>query len=82
MKNWFIGRILKWIAGKFDGYKTIIGGLTMVLSGAVGVLMYMFPQEGVPAGDLETSLALIASGFATWGIGGKLEKLKNEKGNG
>ncbi len=77
MKTFFLGRILKWAAKKLDGYKTIIGGVSLILTGAVGVINFMFPQEGFPPSDLESSIALIAGGMTAIGIGGKMEKLKD-----
>jgi len=70
--------ILKYIAGSLDGYKTIIGGLGMLALGSVYVVAYMFPNENLPAGDVEKGFTLITLGFTALGIGGKLEKLKKE----
>lgn len=78
MKNFFIGRLLKYSAKKFDGYKTTIGGIGLILSGCVGLIGYMFPSEQLPAGDLESSFALIGAGCAALGIGGKAEKIRED----
>ena len=77
MQNFLIGRVLRWSAGKLDGYKTLIGGIGLVLTGLVGLLGYMFPDQGLPTQDLDTALTTIASGFAVIGLGDKLEKTKD-----
>ena len=59
---------------RMDGYKTIVGGVGMILVGILGLMGNYFPDQGLPALDLEAALTTIASGFAVLGIGGKLEK--------
>lgn len=80
MGNFFIGRLLRFIGGKFDGHKTTIGGIGLILSGLAGLLGYAFPDvEGLPKSDIETVLTTIAAGFAALGLGGKIEKSSNVK---
>jgi hypothetical protein len=79
MGNLVIGKLIKWLAGRLDGYKTIIGGVGLILSGLLGLIGYMFPDQGFPAMDIEDILATIAGGFAVLGVGGKLEKAKSER---
>lgn len=80
MGNFFIGRLLRFIGRKFDGYKTTIGGIGLILSGLAGLLGYAFPDvESLPKSDIETVLTTVAAGFAALGLGGKIEKASNVK---
>lgn len=76
MKNFLLGKLLGFVGRKLDGYKTKIGGVGLILTGLVGIAALIFPDQGLPQMELETSLTTIASGFAVLGIGGKAEKLK------
>jgi hypothetical protein len=79
MGNFFIGKILKFLGGKLDGYKTKIGGVGLILTGLAGAIGYMFPdQEGLPKADIELVLGVISLGWVYIGNGGKQEKLLNE----
>lgn len=77
MKNWLIGKVLKFVGGKLDGYKTKIGGVSFLILGVLGFLSQMFPDQGLPAASTEQSLAHIATGMGLLGIGGKLEKTRS-----
>ncbi|HDO25855.1 MAG TPA: hypothetical protein ENG95_04350 [Nitrospirae bacterium] len=83
MKNWFLKRILEWIAKKFDGKKTVIGGIGLILLGIVHIVGIAYPDLGLPVSTIEVALTEISGGFAVLGLGGKLEKIKKiavEKG--
>jgi hypothetical protein len=77
MGNFFIAKIIRMLGKKFDGYKTTIGGIGLILTGLLGLLGYAFPdQPDLPKMDIETALTNIALGFTALGLGGKLEKTK------
>jgi len=76
MKIFFLDKLLGFTARKLDGYKTLIGGLGLILSGLVGVLGQMFPEQGLPHMELETAWTTMAAGFVALGLGGKAEKLR------
>lgn len=76
MKNFFLTKILGWIAIRLDGYKTTIGGVGLIITGVLGILGNMFPDQNLPVMSYEQAFATLASGFTVLGIGGKLEKLK------
>lgn len=77
MGTLIIGKLLRFIGRKFDGYKTTIGGAGMILSGLAGLIGYMFPdQPDLPRMDIEQALLTISGGFAVLGIGGKVEKTR------
>lgn len=88
--KYLIAKLLPWLARKFDGKKTTIGGvsgillgLSIILSAVVGLVGYLYPDLGLPQMDVDTFIATlvtgwasVAAGFATLGIGGKVDKLK------
>jgi len=76
MKNWLIGKLLAFIGKKLDGYKTKIGGVGLILVGITGILGKVFPDQGLPETELDTSLGAIAAGVAALGLGHKVEKAK------
>lgn len=77
MGNMLIGRLLRLVGAKMDGYKTAAGGIGMILLGIAGLLGQAFPdQQGLPKMEIDDSLTLIAGGLGVLGIGGKLEKTK------
>ncbi len=90
LKKMIIDGIFKLTAKKLDGHKTkiggvgaILGGVVTCLGGIIGFLGNYFPEQGLPAMDIDTVLTTlglgwtgIAAGFATLGLGGKAEKLK------
>ncbi|PKN60667.1 MAG: hypothetical protein CVU53_01870 [Deltaproteobacteria bacterium HGW-Deltaproteobacteria-11] len=78
MKNWLIGKILGLVGRKLDGYKTKIGGVGLILVGVTGIIAQIFPDQGLPTMDLETSLGSIAAGVAALGLGHKAEKTRAE----
>lgn len=78
MGNFMIGKLLRWLGGRFDGYKTKATGLSAVLLGLVGLLGYAFPDQNLPQVDIEYALGAIALGGSVLGNGGKQEKIKDE----
>jgi hypothetical protein len=77
MGNLIIGKILRGLGRRLDGYKTTIGGIGMIATGLAGLIGYVFPdQPDLPRMDLDEALGLMAGGFAVLGIGGKLEKAR------
>lgn len=76
MKYFFLDKLLRFGAGRLDGYKTTIGGIGLILSGLVGLLGHLFPEQGLPQMELETAFTTMAGGFVALGLGGKAEKLK------
>lgn len=75
MQNFFLTRILKYMAGKLEGYKTLIAGIGTICMGIAHIIPIMFPDiEGLPKGDMEKGMSLILGGLALLGIGGKIEK--------
>jgi hypothetical protein len=88
MKNWLIKKALGYAGRKLDGKKTYMGGggkmllgVATIISGVVGVLGNMFPDQGLPTMDYDTAFATImaggyafASGLEGIGIGHKIEK--------
>ena len=75
MQDFFLKRILAAAAAKLDGYKTIIGGVGLILSGVVGIIGNMFPDTGLPAPSSEVLMSQFSLGFVALGLGGKAEKL-------
>jgi hypothetical protein len=47
MENWILSKILKFIGGKLNGYKTYIGIGMKALAGLLGVLQSMYPDLAV-----------------------------------
>lgn len=84
MTEFIITRILKFVGRKLDGYKTIIGGVSFILIGILGMIRIMFPElTQLPELTLEGALASISAGITALGLGSKAEKMTNEvkKGN-
>ena len=94
MKDFILTRILKWIGGRLDGYKTYAGaagkaltGLGTLITGVLGVLGVMFPdQPNLPKMDINAAWGLIgagafaiSSGVASAGIGHKLDKATDQR---
>lgn len=76
MKYFLIGKLLRFIGRRFDGYKTIIGGVGLILTGLLGLLGQVYPDLGLPQMEIGTALVTLSSGMAALGLGGKAEKLK------
>ena len=75
--NWFektlTGAVLRRKFGaQMKGWKTWLGGLALVLSGA-GVAVVGVTQD-FDMDKVTQGLAMIGAGFAAWGIGHKIEK--------
>jgi hypothetical protein len=78
MLNFIFKNILSFIGGKLDGHKTKIGGVGLILLGLAGIISHTFPSLDLPLkADLDIYLTYLAGGFATLGIGGKIEKNTN-----
>lgn len=92
MKDFFLTKILKYIGKKADGYKTYAGatgkalaGLGTLITGIIGVLGIIFPDQGLPKMEIEPALALISagvfaisSGLSSYGVGKKLDKAADQ----
>lgn len=74
--NWIITKLVRWIGGRFDGYKTRIGGVGLILTGVISAINLIWPETvpGVQTMDLDGIIAAIGGGFVALGIGGKIEK--------
>jgi len=74
--DWIIGKGLRWVGGKFDGYKTKIGGFGLILLGIIGIINFIWPDivPGVPHMSLEESIGSVTGGCVALGIGGKIDK--------
>lgn len=76
MKFFFLGKLLAYLGRKTDGYKTKAGGLGLILTGLVGLLGHLYPDQGLPTMELENVVTTVSAGFVALGLGGKAEKLK------
>jgi uncharacterized membrane protein len=88
MKNFIFTRILKWIGGRMNGYKTYAGatgkalaGIGTLIAGVIGLIGIAFPDQGLPKMEMEPALGLISagvyaisSGLSSYGVGKKIEK--------
>lgn len=87
--NWLLTRLLKFMGGRLDGYKTVIGSLGKIITGAgtfiVGITMgirLMFPDQiQFPESTAEVMLAtfgtgvfLISAGIRDIGMAHKMDK--------
>jgi hypothetical protein len=93
MNNFFLTKILQVIGKKMDGYKTYAGaagktlaGVGTLISGVIGVIGIIFPDQGLPQMELEPALGLIgagafaiSSGLASYGVGKKLDKAADQR---
>jgi hypothetical protein len=76
MKYFFLDKLLKFAGRKLDGYKSKIGGAGLILVGLLGIAGTIFPDQGLPAMELESAIGTISAGFVALGLAGKAEKLK------
>lgn len=93
MKFFFLGKLLTYLGRRLDGKKTyagaagkVLAGLATMLGGVVGLLGYMFPDQGLPNIDPELAwgttcagLYAISSGLQGVGLGHKMEKLRHDQ---
>ena len=56
-----------------SGWKTKIGGVLAILTGAVGYAITFFGYQGL---SLDVALGLISAGFVALGLGHKFDKVK------
>ena len=77
MKYLITEKVIGFVARKFDGKKTLIGGVGMILLGLVGLLGHFWPDMGLPVMEFDAAAGYVVGGFAALGLGGKLEKLTN-----
>lgn len=75
MKFFFLGKLLAFLGRKTDGYKTKAGGVGLILTGLVGLLGHLYPDQGLPAMELESVFTTVSAGFVALGLGGKAEKV-------
>jgi hypothetical protein len=75
MYNWMMDKTIGFVAHKLDGKKTLIGGVGMILFGAVGMIGHYWPDLGLPAMEFDKGANMIISGFVVLGLGGKLQKV-------
>lgn len=73
----FLTMGLNIIAKKLDGYKSKIGGWSLIALGVVGFVGNMWPDLGLLMMDLDTACAYIGLGWTALGYGGKMDKIKN-----
>lgn len=75
MKNFLLNKLLAFIAGKLNGYKTKIAAAGFILTALVGCLGKLFPDQGLPEMDWDTIGSNFSGGMALLGVGHKLEKI-------
>lgn len=76
MKNWVGTKLLRWTGKRFDGQKTKIGGVGLILLGLIHIITVIYPDSELPKASLEQAIMELSGGFAVLGLGGKAEKLK------
>jgi hypothetical protein len=74
MKDWIISKILAFIGKKLDGYKSKIGGVGLILTGITGLIGLIFPDQGLPKMDFQTSAGFVSAGVGAIGIAHKMQK--------
>ena len=79
MKNFLLVKFLRFLGAKMDGYKSFVGGAGMILTGVLGLLGHVFPdQEGLPKMDLDVCLGTISGGLYMIGNAHKQDKTRRE----
>ena len=56
-----------------EGWKTRVGGILLIVAGALGVGATLF---GFPGLSIEAGLAMVGAGFAALGLGHKFDRIK------
>ena len=77
LRNFILTNSFGYLGRKLDTYKTKIGGGGFIALGIVYLLPMMFSDlttQGFPKGDVEKGIQFVALGFATLGIGHKVQK--------
>jgi len=69
-----IASALGYFGKKLDGKKTYLGGAGLILTGVVGLLGYVVPDQGLPQMEVEACIGYISGGLAVFGIGHKVQK--------
>ena len=75
MKYFVTQNVIRYIARKLDGYKSIIGGVGSILLGLAGMIGIFYPDSGLLQMEFDVACGYIVGGFAVLGVGGKLEKI-------
>lgn len=77
MKDWLLGKLFGFVGGKLSGYKTYAAGVGFILTGIVGFLSQMFPDQHLPPMTFEQSMASIMAGVACLGGRHAITKMQN-----
>jgi hypothetical protein len=80
MKYFLTEKVVTILARRFDGKKTLIGGIGMILLGLSGIIGSIWPDTGVPAMAFDQAATMIVCGFSVLGVGGKLQKVIDRDG--
>jgi hypothetical protein len=76
MEDFIVTKILKFIGRKLNGYKTIIGGVGFILTGVLGMIRIMFPdQTQFPDMTFQAAAGSISAGVTAIGMGHKVVKM-------
>jgi len=76
--NYLLTRILRFVGGRLDGYKMRICGYGSALTGILGLLGVMFPEQGLPVMTATEAVELVLIGFGVNGAAHKAEKHQAE----
>ncbi len=76
MKYFLFGKLLRYLGRRLDGYKTLIGGSGLILTGVLGLAGHMFPDQDLPKMEIGEALGAVSLGMTALGLGGKAEKIK------
>jgi len=58
---------------RLDGFKTIIGGVGLIITGIIILFVYFFPE--FKNEEINKAIELFSAGFTALGLGGKLQKM-------
>ena len=76
MKDFFLVRLLRYVIGRFDGKKTIIGFILEICASTIGFIRILYPELTftIPS-DIEETLHNYGKAFLGIGIGHKVQKV-------
>lgn len=77
LRNWGLDKVTGYVGRKTEGYKTKAGGVGLFLLGIVGIMGHIWPDVGLPVQEWDIIVGEFAGGLAAFGIGAKVEKVKN-----